>query len=135
MKKVIGMCDGVFDLMHFGHIKLLNSCREDCDLLIVAVADDKFARCKGANRPYISQENRLFSIKSLSCVDLAFLCDGGVDIVNQIMPDIYFKGGEYKTDPKLDKRIIIRRMEIHPVRTTQLVEMIRGKIVRGEGEE
>lgn len=123
------MCDGVFDLMHIGHIKLLNECKKHCDFLIVAVADDKFARSKGEDRPYVGQEARLLSIKSLRAVDLAILCDGGVGIINQINPDIYFKKWDYTPDPGLNKNIKFMRIE-GIESTTGLVEMIRK---RGKG--
>jgi len=123
---IIGMCDGVFDLMHVGHIKHLNACKKHCDFLIVAVADDAYASRKGETRPYIKQEDRLLSIKSLKCVDLAILCDGGVGIVNQINPDIYFKNWDYKVDTGLNKNIRLMRMDVCGS-TTELVEMIKKK--------
>ncbi len=123
---IIGMCDGVFDLMHVGHIKLLNKCKQHCDFLIVAVADDNFAKGKGEDRPYIKQEARLLSIKSLRAVDLAILCDGTINIVNQINPDIYFKKWDYTPDPGLDNSIKFMRIE-GIESTTGLVEMIKRK--------
>ena len=120
------MCDGVFDLMHVGHIRHLNACKTHCDFLIVAIADDKYAGRKGEARPYIGQEDRLLSIKSLKCVDLAILCDGGVGIVNQINPDVYFKNWDYALDPGLNKDIKVIRMDVYGS-TTKLVEMIKKK--------
>ena len=126
MKQKIGLCDGVFDLMHVGHIRHLNECKKHCDFLIVAVADDTYAQTKGEDRPYINQEERLYSIKSLECVDLAILCDGSVNIVNQFMPDVYFKNWDYKLDAGLDKRINVMRMDVYGS-TTALVKRIKEK--------
>lgn len=124
--EVIGLVDGVFDLLHWGHIRHLNACKMFCDILIVAVAEDKYARTKGRDRPIIDEANRLYSISSLRAVDVAILCDGSVDIVNQINPDIYFKNEDYHLDPRLDSRIYIQQMPVYHS-TTAIIKSLQGK--------
>lgn len=75
MKKVYTY--GAWDLLHSGHIKLLERARELGDYLIVGiVSDDAIKELKGQDRPIQTQEDRAFIIESLSCVDEVILQDG-----------------------------------------------------------
>ena len=68
---------GAFDLLHPGHIKLLEGARKLGDYLIVGiVADEAIKELKGPDRPIQTQEDRAFIIESLSCVDEVVLQDG-----------------------------------------------------------
>lgn len=131
--KVIGMCDGVFDLMHWGHILHLDGCSVLCDFLVVAVADDKFVKkFKGETRPVIGEGNRLYSVQRLKSVDLAFICDGSVDIVNLIMPDIYFKSYGYVRDPNLKDEVNVKILPLYGIEdkalsTTDLIKNVQGR--------
>lgn len=126
---VIGLCDGVFDLMHWGHIRHLRACKMFCDILIVAVADDNYAKTKGSDRPFVRQQERVYSLSSLSCVDVVVLCDGSTNIINQIKPDIYFKTDGYIRDVRLDEDIFVQRMPMYvEVSTTILADKIRNRL-------
>ena len=79
---VVGLCDGVFDLLHYGHVLHLQNCKKLCDVLIVYVANDIFARRKGKDRPIVGERARLAMVYSLRCVDHALINDGSVESVN-----------------------------------------------------
>jgi cytidyltransferase-like protein len=121
-----GMCDGVFDLMHIGHIKHLQNCKKLCDTLLVAVADDAFAQRKGEDRPFVIQEDRMRSIAALECVDFVLGCDGGVSVINRFNPHVYFRNADYQVDPELNPSILLVRMPVYGS-TTKLIKKIRGE--------
>ena len=97
-KKVkIGLCHGVFDLLHYGHISHFKSAKKNCDYLIVSVTSDRFVN-KGIGRPAFSQKIRMNSISALESVDKVLLSDfpSAEKILNLIKPNLYFKGSDYK---------------------------------------
>jgi D-beta-D-heptose 7-phosphate kinase/D-beta-D-heptose 1-phosphate adenosyltransferase len=123
---IVGMTDGVFDLLHVGHVRYLQNCRYHCGLLVVAVADDVFARTRGKDRPIIGQEDRLELVKALEIVDVAFLCDGSIRVINESMPDVYFKNEGCNVDPGLDIKIRVQRIPRWTgCSTTGIIEKIR----------
>ena len=121
----VGLCDGSFDLLHPGHVKHLRNCAKLCDKLVVAVADDESVRArKGKDRPIHGEDNRLLMINELKCVNLAFLCDGSVGVVNEIKPDFYFRNDDYVVDRGLDPKILLVRMPVYGS-TTEIIKKIR----------
>jgi len=98
-KKIIGLCHGVFDLLHYGHLLHFESAKKKCDFLFVSITSDHFIK-KGPNRPIHNQYERLHFLKSLNFIDFAFIAKGesGVDSINLIKPDIYFKGNDYQNN-------------------------------------
>jgi len=95
----IGMCQGVFDLLHAGHIEHFMMCKSYCDYLFVSVQPDKFAN-KGPGRPMYGQRARAEIIDCLKMVDYV-VCDDWDDetacfAVDLIKPNFYFKGTEYR---------------------------------------
>lgn len=72
--RIIGLTSGCFDLIHFGHLHYLQRCRELCTQLIVGIDSDALVRAtKGPSRPITPEEERLELIRSLGCVDSAFI--------------------------------------------------------------
>ena len=100
-KKTIGLCHGVFDLIHYGHILHFEAAKNECDFLFVSITSDQFIK-KGPNRPIHSHFERLYFLKNLKFIDFAFIATGesGVDSINLVKPDIYFKGNDYKNNFK-----------------------------------
>lgn len=87
------MTQGVYDLLHLGHIKYLEEARAHGDLLAVAIDSDRLAReRKGPTRPIVPQDERLQILASLRCVDILTVTDGRerdpVDLVEVVQPDI-----------------------------------------------
>jgi rfaE bifunctional protein nucleotidyltransferase chain/domain len=97
--KIIGLCHGVFDLIHYGHILHFESAKKKCDFLFVSITSDQFIK-KGPNRPIHSDYERLHFLKSINFIDFVFIAKGesGVDSINLIKPNIYFKGSDYKNN-------------------------------------
>ena len=102
-KKTIGLCHGVFDVLHYGHLKHFEVAKKKCDYLFVSITSDQFIK-KGPNRPINNDSQRLFFLRNLKLIDHAFIAKGqsGVDSINLIKPDFYFKGNDYK-DNSLDR--------------------------------
>lgn len=94
----VGFTNGCFDLLHPGHIHLLEQCRASCDRLIVGMnADSSVQRLKGATRPVQSEAARAAVLASLSCVDLVVIYeqDTPLALLSMIRPDVLIKGADY----------------------------------------
>lgn len=94
----VGFANGCFDLLHPGHLKLLNAAAAACDRLVVAInADDSVRRLKGADRPIQNQEARAAVLAGLRGVALVtiFEEDTPLELIKAIKPDIVVKGADY----------------------------------------
>jgi len=90
--------NGCFDLLHPGHIKLLEAARSKGDALIVGLnSDDSVRTLKGAGRPVISEQERAEILASLECVDAVIVFDQLTPqkTVAALLPDILVKGGDW----------------------------------------
>lgn len=93
-----GMTNGVFDMLHVGHVRFLNECKRFCDHLTVCInSDSSTARLKGSGRPIISQDDRAEMLISLESVDAVKIFDSlNVSaVMMEIEPVIWFKGAPY----------------------------------------
>lgn len=90
-------CHGVFDLLHYGHLKHLDSARRLGDRLIVTITPDRFVN-KGPGRPVFSEQQRAESLAALECVDAVAinLWPTSTETLRLVQPDIYAKGIEYQ---------------------------------------
>jgi D-beta-D-heptose 7-phosphate kinase/D-beta-D-heptose 1-phosphate adenosyltransferase len=94
----VGFTNGCFDILHPGHVHLLEQCRAMCDRLIVGLnADASVSRLKGPTRPVNSEAARAAVLASNLSVDLVciFEEDTPIEILNQIKPDLLVKGADY----------------------------------------
>ncbi|VFP86855.1 Bifunctional protein HldE [Candidatus Erwinia haradaeae] len=97
--ETIVMTNGVFDILHAGHISYLVSAKKLGDRLIVAVnSDASTSRLKGVSRPVNSLMNRMHVLSALAMVDwvVSFEEDTPQKIITDILPDILVKGGDYQ---------------------------------------
>jgi len=97
-KKVV-FTNGVFDLLHFGHVRLLQDCRKLGDVLIVGVNSDRSVRrLKGAGRPLVPFHDRSRILAALAAVDyvVSFAEDTPLELIKKIKPDILAKGADYR---------------------------------------
>lgn len=93
--------NGVFDILHAGHVSYLEEAKSCGDRLIVAVnSDDSVKRLKGASRPINTLEDRMAVLAGLASVDwvVPFGEDTPADLVAKVLPDVLVKGGDYKVD-------------------------------------
>ncbi len=94
----VGFTNGCFDLLHPGHVHLLEQCRAMCDRLIVGInADASVKRLKGPTRPVQSEAARAAVLASLASVDLVciFEEDTPLETLKLIKPDLLIKGSDY----------------------------------------
>ncbi len=99
-KKIV-FTNGVFDLIHPGHVRYLASAKELGDVLVVALnTDESVRRLKGDKRPILNLFERSKIIASLESVDFvtSFEEDTPLEIIKKLMPDILVKGGDYTPD-------------------------------------
>lgn len=90
--------NGVFDLLHPGHVDLLIAARGTADALIVGVnSDESVRRLKGSSRPVRSEAERAFVLAAVECVDLVVIFpeDTPLELVKTLKPDVIVKGGDY----------------------------------------
>ena len=93
--------NGVFDLLHPGHIDILTAARESADALVVGInSDDSVRRLKGPTRPVRTDAERAYILGALECVDLVviFPDDTPLNLVSHLRPDVIVKGGDYSED-------------------------------------
>ena len=101
--------NGCFDLLHPGHIHLLNKARELGDRLVVGLNDDaSIKRLKGSSRPILNEHDRASILASLECVDsvIIFSEDTPESLIDTIRPDILVKGADYRIDEVVGKDIV-----------------------------
>lgn len=105
----IGFTNGCFDLLHPGHVHLLEQCRAACDRLIVGMnADSSVSRLKGSSRPVQPEAARAAVLASLASVDLVVIFeeDTPLDLLAIIRPDVLIKGSDYTHDTVVGAREI-----------------------------
>lgn len=100
-RPVVGLANGVFDIFHIGHLLYLEAASRMCDRLVVAVTRNAHVN-KGPHRPMFSEEQRLAIVKALRCVDQVILSNDSLDALEEVKPDIFIKGGDYRG--RIEKR-------------------------------
>jgi len=97
-KKIV-FTNGCFDLLHSGHVQLLQKSKTYGDILIVGInSDDSVRAIKGPSRPMIDENERAHLLSALNCVDFVtvFNDETPADIINKIKPDVLVKGKDYE---------------------------------------
>jgi D-beta-D-heptose 7-phosphate kinase/D-beta-D-heptose 1-phosphate adenosyltransferase len=127
--------NGVFDLLHRGHVEYLEEARALGDHLVVGVnADASVRRLKGPERPLVPEAERAELLEALACVDLAviFSEDTPERLIREVGPQVLVKGGDWTPDRIVGREFVESRggrvLSI-PLRegysTSRLVERIR----------
>ena len=99
-KKIV-FTNGVFDLLHRGHIFSLSQAAKQGDILIIGLnSDNSVKRLKGNARPINDQDGRALLLASLIMVDavVIFEEDTPIKLISSILPDVLVKGGDYTVD-------------------------------------
>jgi D-glycero-beta-D-manno-heptose 1-phosphate adenylyltransferase len=97
----IALANGIFDLLHVGHIRYLQAAKQQADLLVVAVNSDASARSlKGPGRPLIPEAERCEILAALECVDYVttFEQPTAQALIRAVAPDVHCKGTDYSPD-------------------------------------
>lgn len=90
--------NGVFDLLHRGHVEYLEEARALGDRLVIGLnTDASVRRLKGASRPIVGERDRAALLGALSCVDLVILFDDDTPqrLIEAVRPHVLVKGGDY----------------------------------------
>ncbi|HYC40224.1 MAG TPA: D-glycero-beta-D-manno-heptose 1-phosphate adenylyltransferase [Chitinophagaceae bacterium] len=137
LSKSIAFTNGVFDILHPGHIYSIAEAASQADLLVVGLnSDASVKRLKGADRPVCDQDARALLLASLLVVDavVIFEEDTPLELIRLIRPDVLVKGGDYTPEQiagARDVQVYGGRVHIHPVleghSTTSIIGRIRGE--------
>ncbi len=106
--KKVALANGVFDLIHVGHVRYLEGAKELADYLVVAVNSDASTRAyKGPGRPHIPEGERAEMVAALACTDRVLVFDepNVRSIIRVLKPDVHVKGTDYTPDtiPEADE--------------------------------
>lgn len=115
--KTIVLTNGVYDLLHVGHVRCLEDARSRGDFLVVALNTDACAeRLKGKGHPVVPLEERMEVLAGLGFVDYVtqFDEDTADKLIEQLKPTIYAKGTEY-TLKTLPERETLKRLDIKAI--------------------
>jgi rfaE bifunctional protein nucleotidyltransferase chain/domain len=134
-KTRIVFTNGVFDILHVGHVRYLQAARALGDALLVGInADASVRRLKGPTRPINPENERAEVVAALACVDgvCVFTEDRPDALIAAVRPDIHAKGGDYESPDALLETPLVRALggnvvilPLVPGRsTTRLVERI-----------
>ena len=132
-KKVV-FTNGVFDIIHRGHIEYLTKAKSLGDVLVVGVnTDSSVHRIKGDKRPIVSEEDRAYIVANLSPVDYVCLFgeDTPSDLISTIVPDILVKGADWHINEIVGKDVVeksggkVMIIDFIPDRsTTSIIDLI-----------
>ena len=135
INKTIAFTNGVFDILHEGHIKVLAQAAASADVLIIGVnSDASVKRLKGKNRPINNEYSRSLILASLIMTDAVVLFDEDtpLNLIKNIMPDVLIKGGDYTSNTIVGANEVIAnggRVEIIPLEdgfsTTGIIEKMK----------
>jgi rfaE bifunctional protein nucleotidyltransferase chain/domain len=110
--KTVVFTNGVFDLLHPGHIRYLRQARALGDVLIVGVNSDRSVRAiKGPQRPVTPEGERVEILEALECVDAAVIFDEDTPhtLIAKIQPDVLVKGADWAEDAIVGRDIVAAR--------------------------
>lgn len=130
--------NGVFDLLHRGHVEYLDAARRLGDALVVGVnTDASVRRLKGSERPLNTLADRMHVLAALECVDGVtwFEEDTPLELIRTLLPDVLVKGGDYTPDTVVGREVVEAaggRVAIIPLvagrSTTATIGRMRGQV-------
>jgi rfaE bifunctional protein nucleotidyltransferase chain/domain len=132
----VAFTNGVFDLLHPGHVDVLTGARAAGDALVVGLnSDASVRRLKGPERPVRNEAERAYVLAALETVDavVVFEQDTPLELVTCLQPDVIVKGGDYTPDSIVGAREVRARggqVVVIPITpgqsTTAIIERLRG---------
>jgi len=133
--KTIVFTNGVFDLLHPGHVRYLQQARALGDALIVGVNSDRSVRAiKGAARPVVPADERAEVLAALACVDAVVVFDAETphELIAALQPDVLVKGADWAADAIVGRDIVevrggkvVRIPTEHGYGTSAIIDRIR----------
>ncbi len=134
-KKIV-FTNGCFDLIHAGHVRLLNQAKKLGDILVVGLnSDASVRRIKGRGRPILPLRDRIEVLVNLKCVDhvVPFSEDTPRRLIEKIRPDVLIKGGDWGAGAMIGGDSVRRRggrvvsgLYVKGKSTTAIIRKIRG---------
>jgi len=132
-KKVV-FTNGVFDILHRGHVEYLEKAKALGNLLIIGLnSDSSVRRIKGPQRPLCGQEDRAIVLSALACVDHIVLFDEDTPqkLIEVLVPDILVKGADYSVEQIVGAEVVLKNggkvlpIELTPGKsTTELIKKV-----------
>jgi len=133
-KRVV-FTNGVFDLLHPGHVRYLQAARAEGDVLVVGINSDRSVRAiKGPERPIVPEGERAEVLAALGCVDAVVIFDEETPagIIRAVQPDVLVKGADWAADAIVGRDTVearggrVVRMPVEPGwSTSAILEKIR----------
>ena len=134
--KTIVFTNGVFDLLHPGHVRYLQDARHEGDALIVGVNSDRSVReIKGPERPLTPEAERAEVLAALACVDAVVVFDEAdpQQIIDRLQPDVLVKGADWTADRIIGRQTVearggrtVRIAVAEGYSTSAIIKKIRG---------
>lgn len=132
----LAFTNGVFDVLHRGHVALLQAARAEADALLVGLnSDDSTRRLKGPGRPVVPAADRAFVLAALEPVDcvVVFEEDTPLELIRMLEPDVLVKGADYGPEAIVGADVVMARggrvvrvpLEAG-VSTSAILERVRG---------
>lgn len=121
--------NGVFDILHRGHVEYLAKARAMGELLIVGLnSDASVKRIKGPSRPVNSQEDRAIVLSALACVDCVVVFDEDTPqkLIELLVPDVLVKGADWKVEEIVGSDVVLRNGGV-----VETVGLVPGKSTTG----
>jgi|TARA_Y100000031_G_scaffold151676_1_gene193396 rfaE bifunctional protein nucleotidyltransferase chain/domain len=132
-KKIV-TTNGVFDILHIGHIRYLQEAKKLGEVLIVGInSNNSVKRIKDPKRPLNNENDRAESVAALECVNYVtiFQEENPIEILEIIKPNVHVKGGDYKIERIIEKKVVEKNKgkivlipEIEGYSTTELINKI-----------
>ena len=142
--QTIVFTNGCFDLLHVGHVTLLEDCRKFGSKLVLGLnTDASVSRLKGPSRPIVGERERSRVMAALAAVDAVVLFDEEtpLELIREIRPDVLVKGGDYSVETVVGHEDVIAaggRVEIVPTvegfSTTSIVRKLQSEERRAKSE-
>lgn len=125
----VGFTNGCFDILHAGHVSLLNAARSQCDRLVLGLnSDASVRRLKGPERPVNDQHDRACVLAALASIDAVVLFeeDTPLKLIEMLLPDILVKGADYTVDQVVGADVVQKAGG-----RVVLVDLVAGKSTTG----
>jgi D-beta-D-heptose 7-phosphate kinase/D-beta-D-heptose 1-phosphate adenosyltransferase len=107
--KTVVFTNGCFDIIHVGHVRLLQEAKKFGDVLIVALNSDASVKTlKGADRPFVSEEQRAEVVAALEPVDFVVIFNefDPLRIITELQPQVLVKGGDWTIDTIIGRDVV-----------------------------